>query len=56
MKRFGGVDVTHAITAGTQLKVLKELSNMFLTLGGFAIYPLACHNSFSKQLHRFSFP
>ena len=53
MKRFGGVDVTHAITAGTQLKVLKESSNMFLTLGGFAIYPLACHNSSSKQLHTF---
>jgi len=53
MKRLGGVGVTHAITAGTQLKALKELSNMFLTLEGFAIYPLACHNLSSKQLHTF---
>jgi len=56
MTRLGGVDVTHAITAGIQLKALKESLNMFLMLGDFAIYPLACHNSFSKQLHRFSFP
>ena len=54
MKRLGGADVTHAITAGTQLKALKELSNMFLMWEGCAIYLLACHNSFSKQLHRFS--
>ena len=48
MKRLGGADVTHAITAGTQLKALKELSNMFLMWEGCAIYLLACHNSFSK--------
>ncbi len=54
MKRLGGVGVTHAITAGIQLKALKGSLNMFLMLGGFVIYPLACHNPFSRQLHRFS--